>query len=148
MIRYRLATIDQIHHVLEMMAEFNAIDGYSFEEKTSRDNLAEFIGNFDLGRLWLIYHGTAVVGYVVLTFGYSFEYMGRDAFVDELYLKPTFRGRGIGRDTMEFVEKRAFELGVKALHLEVEQGNDPGLKLYQNRDFRVNDRFLMTKRMR
>ena len=59
-----------------------------------------------LGRAWLILDGAGAVGYVVLCFGYSLEWLGRDAFVDEFYLREEYRGRGWGRKTMEFLEER------------------------------------------
>jgi len=63
---------------------------------------------------------------VVLAFGFSFEYKGRDAFIDELFLKEAYRKKGIGGQTMRFVEQQAKELGVHAIHLEVEKSNRTG----------------------
>ena len=40
----------------------------------------------ELGRIWLVRHQGAVVGYAALCFGYSIEFRGRDAFVDELFI--------------------------------------------------------------
>jgi ribosomal protein S18 acetylase RimI-like enzyme len=85
------------------------------------------------------------VGYVVLTLGFSFEYRGRDAFLDELYLEEKSRGRGIGRKAMEFAEGMARELGVNAVHLEVSRDNDAGLELYRRAGYADHDRCLMTK---
>jgi len=36
-----------------------------------------------MGRVWLIQYQGQVIGYVILTLGYSLEYGGRDAFIDE-----------------------------------------------------------------
>ena len=85
------------------------------------------------------------VGYIVLTFGYSFEYHGRDSFIDELYIEPQYRRQGIGKRAMQFVEERARELGVNAIHLEVDQGNDPAAELYRRAGYDDHSRFLMTK---
>ena len=46
-------------------------------------------------------------------------------------LREEYRGRGIGRQAMEFVEVAAAELGVNAIHLEVSHGNDPAIGLYR-----------------
>jgi ribosomal protein S18 acetylase RimI-like enzyme len=85
------------------------------------------------------------VGYAVLLFGYSLEYRGRDAFVDDVYLAPARRGRGLGRTVLEQVESAARELGVRALHLEVERENAAAQALYRRRGFRDTERLLMTK---
>jgi GNAT superfamily N-acetyltransferase len=50
------------------------------------------------------------VGYIVLTFGYSLEYLGRDAFIDEFYLRESYRGRRWGRRTLESSRRQAAPL--------------------------------------
>jgi len=106
---------------------------------------AEFVKDHTFGRAWLIVAGEEPVGYVVLTVSFSFEYRGRDAFVDELYVEQEFRGRGIGRRAMEFVEEVARELGVNAVHLEVSRDNDAALELYRRAGYVDHGRYLMTK---
>src|SRR5580704_5407969 len=118
---------------------------YFFDEPLVREVLRKFLASPDLGWAWVFHEGEAPVGYVVLTFGYSFEYHGRDSFVDELYIEPQFRRQGIGRRAMQFVLERARELGVNAIHLEVDHGNDPAVELYRRAGYDRHARFLMTK---
>ena len=47
------------------------------------------------------------VGYVVVTLGFSLESGGRDGFIDELYIAPAARGRGIGAKVLALVEREA-----------------------------------------
>jgi ribosomal protein S18 acetylase RimI-like enzyme len=118
---------------------------YYFDEPVVRDGLRKFLANPELGKAWVFIDAETPVGYIVLTFGYSFEYHGRDSFVDELYIEPQYRRQGIGRRAMQFVEERARELGVNAIHLEVDQGNDPAAGLYRRAGYDDHARFLMTK---
>ncbi len=118
---------------------------YFFDEPVVRDVLRKFLASPDLGRAWVFFEEETPVGYIVLTFGYSFEYHGRDSFIDELYVEPQFRRRGIGRRAMQFVQERARDLGVNAIHLEVDEGNDPAAKLYRRAGYDAHARFLMTK---
>ncbi len=69
------------------MEAFYAIDDYVFEEAAARVNVQKFINDEHLGRLWLLKLEDEAIGYLALTFGFSFEYGGRDAFIDELYLE-------------------------------------------------------------
>jgi hypothetical protein len=39
--------------------------------------------------------GDELAGYVILTLGFSVEYRGREAFVDELYVEEKFRRQGL-----------------------------------------------------
>lgn len=82
---------------------------------------------------------------MVLAFSFSFEFGGRDAFIDELYVEPEYRRRGLGARALQFVEEACLTLGVSAVHLEVTRKNDAALKLYRNAGFRDHDRYLMTK---
>jgi ribosomal protein S18 acetylase RimI-like enzyme len=107
--------------------------------------LRRLLASPELGRTWIFFDGEIPVGYIVLTFGYSFEYHGRDSFIDELYIEPEYRRQGIGRRAMQFVEERARELGVNAIHLEVDHGNDPAAELYRSAGYEDHARFLMTK---
>jgi ribosomal protein S18 acetylase RimI-like enzyme len=121
---------------------------YFFDEPAVREVLRKFLASPDLGQAWVFYEHETPVGYIVLTYGYSFEYHGRDSFIDELYIEPQYRRQGIGRRAMQFVEERARGLGVNAIHLEVDQGNDPAAELYRRAGYHDHARSLMTKRLK
>ena len=132
--------------VLEMMEAFNKIDGYDFDLTMGEKNLLGFTSNEMLGRLYLVKSREENIGYIVLSFGFSFEYNGRDAFIDELYIKPPFRSKGIGKLAMDFVESESKKLNINAVHLEVEPHNGKAKQLYRDRGYKPNGRTLLTKR--
>jgi ribosomal protein S18 acetylase RimI-like enzyme len=107
----------------------------------------DFLADPSLGRMWVACDGAVVVGYLALTFSYSFEFGGRDAFVDEFYVVPTHRNNGWGSQLLRVAEAAAPGLGVRAVHLEVSRGNDRAGRLYRAFGFADHDRHLMTKRM-
>ena len=143
----RLATPDDLDRVAALMAAFYAESGYPLDGARARAALAALIGDPGLGRLWLILHEGEPVGYVAVTFGFSLEYLGRDAFIDDLFIEAPFRGAGLGTRVLEAVEPACRALGVRALHLEVERSNEAGQALYRRRGFRNNDRRLLTLRL-
>jgi ribosomal protein S18 acetylase RimI-like enzyme len=116
-----------------------------FDEAVARESFRRFLSLPAFGRVWLLREGSTIVGYIVLTIGFSFEFRGHDAFVDELYIDPAFRRRGFGTQAVAFLEEKAREMGVNAIHLEVDHGNDSALELYRRAGYRDHDRFLMTK---
>jgi GNAT superfamily N-acetyltransferase len=142
---FRLAAPADVELVLAFRRELYALDPVPPDEAAARTALADLIRDSTLGRLWLVLDGAEPVGYVALALGYSLEYHGRDAFVDELFIRASHRGQGIGTAALRFVEAAARDLGVHAVHLEVERWNTPALRLYQRTGFEDHDRYLMTK---
>ncbi|MBQ4822102.1 GNAT family N-acetyltransferase [Aquimarina sp. MMG016] len=131
--------------LLEMMTSFNDIEGYPFDPRIGEENLLQFTSNESLGRLYLIQQKHQNIGYVVLTFGFSFEYNGRDAFIDEFYIKEKYRNLGIGKMTIDFIASESKKLNIKAIHLEVEPHNENAYQLYSKKGFKPNGRTLLTK---
>jgi diamine N-acetyltransferase len=139
------ATRADVGELLPLMRGLYEHEGLPFDEAAARDALERLLADASLGGVWLIRAGAEVLGYLVLTLGYSLEFRGRDAFIDELYLRPEARGRGAGRAALEFAEGVCRKLGVRALHLEVERANTGAQALYRKSGFVDHDRYLMTK---
>jgi diamine N-acetyltransferase len=131
--------------LINMMEEFYEFFGYPFDKESTQANLFMLIRDKSIGYVWLILSENIIIGYVVLTFAFSFEFKGRTAFIDELFLKTAYRAKGIGRTVIEFVEEKAKNLGVRVIHLEVEKDNIQGQKLYLSKGFVDNNRKLLTK---
>jgi ribosomal protein S18 acetylase RimI-like enzyme len=85
------------------------------------------------------------VGYCVLSFGFSLEFHGMDAFIDELYVQAPLRGEGFGRALLAEAEAVCRTMAIQAIHLEVERGNEDAKRLYEGRGYKAHERFLMTK---
>ncbi len=135
-----------LESILVLMREYYAFGGLTFNEVRSRQALATLLGDRALGQIWLIIDAGVPVGYAALT-GYSLEYEGRDAFVDEIYLRASHRGHGIGEQALAVMEDACHAHGVQALHLEVRAGNRNAQRAYRGAGFQARDRYLMTKRI-
>jgi GNAT superfamily N-acetyltransferase len=145
--RFREAEASDAATLLVFMREFNASQGYPFEQAAAKRALVELLASPSQGRIWLIELDGTPAGYLALTFGFSLEYGGRDAFVDEFFVDPGARGRGLGRAALSFALAEAARLGVYAVHLEVERGNRSAHALYESVGFVGNDRRLLTHRV-
>lgn len=142
---FRIATASDAAQLIPLMREYYEFDHHPFDEKKAQAALMNLLQDSGLGRVWLICDGKTVAGYVVLTFGYSLEFLGKDAFVDEFFLFESHRRQGWGRKTLEFVEQAARELDIRALHLEVVRSNDAANQVYRKLGFKDRDHFLMSK---
>lgn len=143
-IQFNKIARNEIDVLLSMMKNFYSIDNYSYNAEAAKKTALELMGNKQLGRLYIFMEDLNYVGYIVLTFGFSFEYNGRDAVIDELYIKEKFRNKGIGKKAIEFIHDQAKTLRINAIHLEVEPHN-PAQGLYKKLGFKINDRIMMTK---
>ncbi|MFY7988815.1 MAG: GNAT family N-acetyltransferase [Flavobacterium sp.] len=132
-----------ISTIAQMMQDFYAIDNYPMDVEESKKLFQEFITNENLGKSWLIFSENEIVGYIILTFIFSFEYGGKIAFVDELFIKETARGKGFGKEAIQFIQQSVSELSLKLLYLEVEPHNENAQKLYLAHDFELHNRKLM-----
>jgi ribosomal protein S18 acetylase RimI-like enzyme len=144
---FRIAARADIDLLVRFMRELYEHDRLPFDEPAARQALERILQDHALGRVWLINDGDLAIGYVVLTLGYSLEYHGRDAFVDEIYISVSHRSKGIGTKIIKFVEEVCRDLEVRALHLEVERANTKAQAFYHKVGFEDHDRYLLTKRI-
>ena len=129
--------------ITQMMQDFYAIDNYPMDVEKSKKLFQEFITNENLGKSWLIFSENEIVGYIILTFIFSFEYGGKIAFIDELFIKETAHGKGFGKEAIQFIQEEVPKLSLKLLYLEVETHNENAQKLYLAHDFELHNRKLM-----
>ena len=143
MTTFKTLEISDIEVITQMMQDFYAIDNYPMDVEVAKKLFQEFISNEHLGKSWLIYTENEIVGYIILTFIFSFEYGGKIAFVDELFIKENARGKGIGKEAIQFIQKEVPKLSLNLLYLEVEPHNENAQKLYLAHDFVIHNRKLM-----
>lgn len=143
MIHFQPLETTDIEKIVPLMQDFYAIDNYPIDVAISKALFLEFLQNPHLGKCWLIFSDDEVVGYVILTFVFSFEYKGTIAFLDELYISDKARGKGIGKLALDFIHEQAVSLSLKIIYLEVEGHNEIAQKLYASKDFTVHNRKLM-----
>ncbi len=129
-IHYIIGTPTHLEHFIPLIRAYYAYDGHEFVEGHVRQTLTDFLTHPEYGRAYLIADGDTWVGYFILTFGYSLEFGGRDAFIDEIYLSESHRGQGVGRQTIGFILEQAREIGLKAVHLEVLPQNTKAHRFY------------------
>jgi diamine N-acetyltransferase len=132
--------------LVKMMRALQDDDPWSlpFEEERVRETVDEMLRNPDYALAWFVVENGQRIGYIILSFDFSLEYGGRNAWIDEFFIERACRGRGIGAEVLELFEQKSRELGCTAIHLEVNEGNR-AIELYRRRGFEDHHRYLMTK---
>jgi ribosomal protein S18 acetylase RimI-like enzyme len=143
-----LAKSGDLDRLAALVTAFHAEEGLDLSDDARRAGLAPLLEGIPHGAAYLIGPARAPMGYVIVTFGWSIEMGGMDAFIDEIYLRPAVRGRGIAGEILISLPKALATAGIKALHLEVDRDNERAKRLYGRAGFKARDRYmLMSKRL-
>jgi ribosomal protein S18 acetylase RimI-like enzyme len=146
---FRPAVADDIELLLGFSAALYAEDGTAlFVRSRAEVGFRQLVNDESLGRVWLIEDGGRPVGYLILTWGFTIEYEGRVGLIDELYVEPGHRSRGLGARAIQVAEVACRERGIRALQLEVARANARAQALYRREGFVDHDRYLMTKELK
>lgn len=141
-----LATPDDAPRLLSLIAAFHTEAGIARSDEQREAALTPLLNGSPLGAAWLFGPKLAPTGYVIITFGWSMEFGGMDAFVDELYVREKVRKRGIGSEVLSAIAASLRDVGVMALHLEVDREDVATQRLYTRAHFELRDRYhLMTR---
>ena len=130
-----------------LLLDLHAHEGVPTPGPAIRQALHRLLADGRLGQVFVVRDGAQVVAYAVVVFGYSLEFGGVDALLDELNVRADLRGKGHGSTLLAEAERFCRERGVVALHLEVGLANTDAERLYARTGYVAHDRRLMTKRL-
>jgi GNAT superfamily N-acetyltransferase len=80
------------------------------------------------------------VGIAVLAYSWTLEHGGLSCWLDELYVEPALRSKGIGRAMLRSAMEHVKARGAAAIDLEVVEGHERAANLYVREGFRRRDR--------
>ncbi len=141
-----LATPQHMERLDALVAAFHAEQGIKLPEEKRRAGLQPLLEGVPHGAAYLIGPARAPIGYLIVTFGWSLEFGGLDGFIDEIYVRPGVRRRGIASETLQSLPRALAGAGLKALHLEVDREAENTHKLYARAGFRARPRSMLMSR--
>jgi GNAT superfamily N-acetyltransferase len=139
-VQIRRATDADVASLTGLLGVQLAEHGVTLGERELRHAVEGLLRRPQLGRFLLALERDAVVGFAALAFLWTLEHGGRSAWLDELYVVPERRGRGIGASLLQAVYREASSAGAVALDLEVERGHERVESLYEREGFRPHAR--------
>ncbi|MBP1925130.1 GNAT superfamily N-acetyltransferase [Sedimentibacter acidaminivorans] len=95
-----------------------------------RNTFMEALKNQDLIKLFLIEYENEIVGFANIMIVFSVWAHGKAIILDDLYIKEEYRGRGIGREVLKYIEIYAKENGYNRLQFQSELTNHDAFKFY------------------
>lgn len=88
-----------------------------------------------LARCWLAEQAGQVGGYLLAVLVFSLEHGGMMAEIDEFFVTPAFRGRGIGAALLLTAENALRESGVRRVQLQLGSENARARQFYTARGY-------------
>ena len=71
------------------------------------------------------------VGYLLAVYVFSLEHLGLTAEIDEFFVLPSARGRGIGEELLRLAEAEFVRRGCTNVSLQLGRGNDRARTFYR-----------------
>jgi GNAT superfamily N-acetyltransferase len=140
----RLATLTDVEVLVRLMRQFYEEENDTLPERTIARALEAVLDDMRLGQVWMIEDDGHAAGFVVLTVGFSMEYGGLRGFIEEFYVAPQYRRRGLGHAALEEVKRSCRRRGVRVLIVEAGPSEDAALSAYRSVGFADSDRTLLT----
>lgn len=141
-----LAKPEDLEKLDALVAAFHSESGITLSPEKRRAGLSPLLDGIPHGCAYLIGPPRAPIGYVIVTFGWSVEFGGLDGFIDELFVRPGVRGRGVAGEVLIALPRTLAAAGMKAIHLEVDTANQTATRLYARAGFKMRDQYaLMTR---
>lgn len=122
-----------------MMQEFYAETDHSLDRQWASASFSALLHDDSRGAVWIIFHDSEAAGYVVLTFRFSMEYGGLDAFIDDLFIRPGHRRQSLGRAVLKELFDECEKRKVLAVHVEVAHDNVAAKALYSRYGLKPGD---------
>jgi ribosomal protein S18 acetylase RimI-like enzyme len=131
----RPAQLSDVTTLATMMIEFYAEAGLVLDRGRAQAAFERLIKHRELGCVWVLECDSAVAGYVVLTLMYAMEYGALRGFIDDLYVRASFRRRGLAGAALSRVRAYCLESQVSALFVQAGADNDAAQRTYKSAGF-------------
>lgn len=131
MIVVRRATAADVPDLVELMREFYAESAFPLDPDWAARAFSRLIAEPARGTVWLIDVNGAPAGHVVLSIRFTMEFGGLSAYIDDLFVRPTFRRRGVARAGLDALIAECRRIGCRSMHVEVDPDNAAANALYR-----------------
>lgn len=123
--------------IRELFSEYSMIQGAGVCFKSFEKEMAQLPGEYALphGRLYLVNYKTEVVGCIALK-----QVLPNDCEVKRLYVKPEFRGKGIGKALLDKVIEQAKQQKYDNIFLETLENMKEAISIYCKNGFNVEEK--------
>jgi GNAT superfamily N-acetyltransferase len=129
----REASAEDVPLILTLICELAEYERLSHEVVATEDALQEWLfGEKPAAEVLIAEQGAEAVGFALFFHSFS-TFLGRPGiYLEDLYVRPAFRGRGVGKATLRHLAKLAKERGCGRLEWSVLDWNEPSIRFYES----------------
>ena len=125
---------DDTERLLASVRRFHGESGREVGPKQS-EALHALCSDAELGRAWLLTDGRRDVGYALAYWRHSIDHGGRVAVLDDLWIEPSSRGRGLGARLLRDALGEMSSAGARAVIVEADPAEAPVMAFYGRSGF-------------
>ncbi|WP_243405154.1 GNAT family N-acetyltransferase [Pelagivirga sediminicola] len=141
-----LAKLDDIDRILPLVAAFHAERGIAQDDAARRAAIRPLLEGSPHGAIYIAGPVRAPIGYAAISFGWSLEFGGLDGILDEIYIRPGVRRRGIGSEILLALPRALGGAGLRALHLETSRDDAALRAFYERMHFEPREDYILMSR--
>lgn len=142
-VRLEMVSENHLEELLPLVRAYHEFEKIHISDLEREKAVRCLVSDRALGGIWYVYTDREIAGYIALCVGFSIEFSGFDAFIDEFYIRPEYRGKGIGTKVLELAKAEAKKIGIRALHLEVARTNVTAQNIYSRANFKAREKYVL-----
>ena len=131
-LRIRPATEEDAPLLLRFIKELAEYEHLSHEVSATEEMLRESLFGRRVAEALLAYLGDAPAGFALFFHNFSTFLGSPGVYLEDLYVRPAFRGSGVGRALLVRLAKLARERGCGRLEWSVLDWNEPSIGFYRS----------------
>ncbi len=119
--------------LVEQYWSFEKLPG--FDRTQVATQLKRLLSQERLGCGWLAEVGGEPAGYLIAVYVFSLEHLGRTAEIDEMFVLPRFRSRGLASKLLLEAEQRFVDAGCTNVSLQLSRANNAARAFYRRHGY-------------
>jgi ribosomal protein S18 acetylase RimI-like enzyme len=132
-----------VETLVDLMQEFYAESAYPLDRAWAAASLRQLLGDPRLGGAWIARIDGVATGYLVVTLRHSMAHGAPEGFIDDLFVRPAARRRGVARMLLDALFDDCRSRGVASVKVEVGEDNAAANALYASFGMAGNDRLVL-----
>lgn len=130
----RPAQVEDLDELYALVCELAAFEGKDLDSlPATKENLAKYgFGKTPYFHVEFAENENGIVGYALYSYVYSGHQGTPFLYVDDLYVKPSERGKGIGTGLLKRLAANAKEVGCCRMEWHAFDWNDQAITFYEN----------------